>query len=59
MTASGATSPFARVSAKDRNPPDPVAHLCRAKGRFRIRKSYSRSEADQPFRVDLGFWVRF
>jgi hypothetical protein len=52
----GAPSPFARAPAKDRDPPDPVV---RAKGRFRIRKSYSRSEADQPFLVDLGFWVRF
>src|SRR5208282_2737462 len=55
----GAPSPFRPRSTKDRSPPDPVVHLCRAKGRFRIRKSYSRSEADQPFRVDLGFWVRF
>jgi hypothetical protein len=35
-----------------RKPPDPVVHLCRAKDRCRIRKSNSRSEADQPFRVD-------
>jgi hypothetical protein len=59
MAAVGATSPLARVSAKDREPPTPVVHLCRAKGRFGIRRSYSWSELDQPFRVDLGFWVRF
>ena len=53
----GATSPSARVSAKDRVPPTPVIHLCRAKGRFGIRKSYSWSETDQPLQVDLGFWV--
>jgi hypothetical protein len=38
---------------------DPVVHLCRAKGRFGIKKSYSWSEADQPFRVALGLGVSF
>ena len=28
---------------------DPVVHLCRAKARFRIRKSYSRSEVISRF----------
>jgi hypothetical protein len=52
-------NPAVRLApAKGRSPPNPVVHLCRAKDRFGIRKSHSWSEADQPFRVDVGFWVR-
>ena len=50
--------PFATGLAKVGNPPDPVIHFRRAKGRFAIMRSCSRSQADQPFEVDVGFWVR-
>jgi len=44
------------VPAKDDSSPGPVVQLRPAKGRFGIKTTYSWSEANQPFRVDLGFW---
>jgi hypothetical protein len=47
---------FAGAPAKGRSPPrrpaDPEITVI---VRLRARKSYSRSKADQPFRVDLAF----